>query len=126
MKIIKQDTKEGIIEIVPETLDDLWHLSHIIVEGDNASSKTPRRIQDNTADQLRRLLDEYRTTNAQSINFDTIIQEQTTALVTKLDQLINVIQRNNTTSNISKASSMSNNMAYNMMRIKNLATFNNR
>ncbi|MCI6994248.1 MAG: mRNA surveillance protein pelota [Methanobrevibacter sp.] len=53
MKIIKQDTKEGIIEIVPETLDDLWHLSHIIVEGDNASSKTTRRIQDNTGDKLR-------------------------------------------------------------------------
>lgn len=53
MKIIKQDTKEGIIEIVPETLDDLWHLSHIIVEGDNAFSKTTRRIQDNTGDKLR-------------------------------------------------------------------------
>lgn len=53
MRIIKQDTKEGIIEIVPETLDDLWHLSHIIEEGDNASSKTTRRIQDNTGDKLR-------------------------------------------------------------------------
>lgn len=79
-----------------------------------------------TADQLRGLLDEYRTTNNQSISFDTIIQEQTTALITKLDQLINVVQTNNTTSNISKASSLSNNMAYNMIRIKNLATFNNR
>jgi len=53
MKIIKQDTKEGIIELVPETLDDLWHLSHIIETGDNASSKTTRRIQDNTGDKLR-------------------------------------------------------------------------
>ena len=53
MRIIKQDTKEGFIEVVPETLDDLWHLSHIIEEGDNASSKTTRRIQDNTGDKLR-------------------------------------------------------------------------
>ena len=53
MRIIKQDTKEGVIEVVPETLDDLWHLSHIIEEGDNASSKTTRRIQDNTGDKLR-------------------------------------------------------------------------
>lgn len=53
MKIIKQDTKEGIIEVVPETLDDLWHLSHIVEVGDNASSKTTRRIQDNTGDKLR-------------------------------------------------------------------------
>lgn len=53
MKIINQDTKEGILEVVPETLDDLWHLSHIIEVGDNASSKTTRRIQDNTGDKLR-------------------------------------------------------------------------
>ena len=53
MKIIKQDTKDGIIEVVPETLDDLWHLSHIVEVGDNASSKTTRRIQDNTGDKLR-------------------------------------------------------------------------
>ena len=53
MKIIKEDQKEGIVEVVPETLDDLWHLSHIIEVGDNASSKTTRRIQDNTGDKLR-------------------------------------------------------------------------
>ena len=53
MKIIKQDTKEGIMEVVPETLDDLWHLSHIVEVTDNVSSKTTRRIQDNTGDKLR-------------------------------------------------------------------------
>ncbi len=53
MKIINEDEKEGIVEVFPETLDDLWHLSHIIEVGDNASSKTTRRIQDNTGDKLR-------------------------------------------------------------------------
>ena len=53
MKIIEEDEKEGIVEVFPETLDDLWHLSHIIEIGDNASSKTTRRIQDNTGDKLR-------------------------------------------------------------------------
>ena len=53
MKIVNQNTKEGIIEVVPQTLDDLWHLSHIVEVGDNASSKTTRRIQDNTGDKLR-------------------------------------------------------------------------
>ena len=53
MRIINEDEKEGIVEVVPETLDDLWHLSHIIEVGDNASSKTTRRIQDNTGDKLR-------------------------------------------------------------------------
>lgn len=53
MKIIKQNVKEGYIITRPETLDDLWHLSHIIKEGDEVTSKTTRRIQDNTGDKLR-------------------------------------------------------------------------
>jgi protein pelota len=53
MKITYQDKKKGLMEIVPETLDDLWHLSHIIQEGDKVSSKTSRRIQDATGDKLR-------------------------------------------------------------------------
>jgi len=53
MKIKEEDTKEGTVELIPETLDDLWHLSHIIEVGDNAYSKTTRRIQDNTGDKLR-------------------------------------------------------------------------
>ena len=40
MKITYQDRKKGIIELLPETLDDLWHLSHIIAEGDTVYSKT--------------------------------------------------------------------------------------
>ena len=53
MKIVKQDTNECVIEVIPETLDDLWHLSHIVEVKDNVSSKTTRRIQDNTGDKLR-------------------------------------------------------------------------
>lgn len=53
MKITFQDKKKGLIEVVPETLDDLWHLSHIIQVNDRVSSKTTRRIQDTTGDKLR-------------------------------------------------------------------------
>lgn len=53
MRIVHQDTKRGIIELIPETLDDLWHLSHIIEPGDLISSKTTRRIQDSTGERLR-------------------------------------------------------------------------
>lgn len=53
MRIVHQDTKRGLIEIVPETLDDLWHLSHIIEPGDLVSSRTTRRIQDSTGERLR-------------------------------------------------------------------------
>ena len=52
MKIVKQDKKEGIVTLVPETLDDLWHLSHIVEVGDSVSSKTTRRIQENNGDKL--------------------------------------------------------------------------
>ena len=53
MKIIEEDEKNRIVEVFPETLDDLWHLSHIVEVGDNASSKTTRRIQDTTGDKTR-------------------------------------------------------------------------
>ena len=53
MRIIHQDAKRGIIELFPETLDDLWHLSHLIEPGDLVSSKTTRRIQDTTGERLR-------------------------------------------------------------------------
>lgn len=53
MRIVHQDTKRGIIELIPETLDDLWHLSHIIEPGDLISSRTTRRIQDSTGERLR-------------------------------------------------------------------------
>lgn len=53
MKIGYQNQKEGIIEVIPETLDDLWHLSHIVKNGDFITSKTTRRIQDTSGDKLR-------------------------------------------------------------------------
>lgn len=53
MRIIHQDAKKGVIELLPETLDDLWHLSHLIEPGDLVSSRTTRRIQDTTGERLR-------------------------------------------------------------------------
>ncbi len=53
MRITYQNNKKGIIELMPETLDDLWHLSHIIESGDIVSSKTTRRIQDTTGEKIR-------------------------------------------------------------------------
>ncbi len=53
MRIIHQDARKGVIELLPETLDDLWHLSHIIEPGDFVSARTTRRIQDTTGERLR-------------------------------------------------------------------------
>jgi len=53
MRIVHQDRKKGFIELIPETLDDLWHLSHIIKHNDLVSSRTTRRIQDSTGERIR-------------------------------------------------------------------------
>lgn len=53
MQIKNQDKKIGLIEVTPETLDDLWHLSHIVETGDYISTLTTRRIQDNNSGKTR-------------------------------------------------------------------------
>ena len=53
MQIKKQDKKQGLIEVIPESLDDLWHLSHIIQPGDYITTLTTRRIQDNNSGKTR-------------------------------------------------------------------------
>lgn len=53
MQIKEQDKKQGLIEIVPESIDDLWHLSHIVETGDYVSTLTTRRIQDNDSGKTR-------------------------------------------------------------------------
>jgi protein pelota len=55
MRIADRYTVEGGRErltLVPESLDDLWHLSHVIEPGDRVAGDTTRRIQRND-DQLR-------------------------------------------------------------------------
>jgi protein pelota len=50
----REETAEGRerIELVPETLDDLWHLTYVLEPGDTVSGDTTRRIQRND-DQMR-------------------------------------------------------------------------
>ncbi|WP_302080479.1 mRNA surveillance protein pelota [Salinibaculum rarum] len=55
MRIADRQTVEGGRErltLVPESLDDLWHLSHVIEPGDRVAGDTTRRIQRND-EQLR-------------------------------------------------------------------------
>ncbi len=54
MKIGKQKLKNrcGVIKLVPESLDDLWHLKYIIEDGDLISAFTKRRVEGAT-DKLR-------------------------------------------------------------------------
>ncbi|ACJ16139.1 cell division protein [Thermococcus onnurineus NA1] len=52
MQIIHEDPKEGKVKVKAETLDDLWHLYHIIDEGDVVYAKTLRK-QSQRSDSLR-------------------------------------------------------------------------
>ncbi|MCU4716674.1 mRNA surveillance protein pelota [Halapricum hydrolyticum] len=50
MRIAERQPVEGggeRITVVPESLDDLWHLSHVIDPGDQVAGDTTRRIQRN-------------------------------------------------------------------------------
>jgi len=50
----REQTEQGRerVELVPETLDDLWHLTYVLEPGDTVSGDTTRRIQRND-DQMR-------------------------------------------------------------------------
>ena len=50
MKVLKYDLrgKKGEIKLLPETLDDLWHLKYIIGEGDLVFALTQRRLDFST------------------------------------------------------------------------------
>jgi len=52
VQIIHQDVKEGKVKVKAETLDDLWHLYHIIDPGDIVYAKTLRK-QSQRSDSLR-------------------------------------------------------------------------
>ncbi len=55
MRVAHRERREGGRErltLVPESLDDLWHLSHVIEPGDRVAGDTTRRIQRDD-DQLR-------------------------------------------------------------------------
>jgi protein pelota len=52
MRIVRKDLKHGEIKLVPETLDDLWHLRHLIEKGDLVTALTWRR-EKAEADKIR-------------------------------------------------------------------------
>jgi protein pelota len=53
VKVIFKDPKTGEIKLVPENLDDIWHLYNIIEEGDLVRAVTFRTAEGEKADKLR-------------------------------------------------------------------------
>lgn len=52
MKVLHQDTRTSEIKLLPETIDDLWHMSNLLDESDMVYATTYRRKEDK-ADKLR-------------------------------------------------------------------------
>jgi len=45
VKILKRNLKKGILEVLPDSLDDLWHLYNIIYKNDEVHAQTTREIK---------------------------------------------------------------------------------
>ncbi|MHC1580835.1 MAG: mRNA surveillance protein pelota [Methanopyraceae archaeon] len=54
VKILEKDLDKGYVEVLPETLDDLWHLYHIVRKGDLVFALERRRVKDERAETIRR------------------------------------------------------------------------
>ena len=52
MKVLHQDTRTNEIKLMPETIDDLWHLSNLLDESDTVYAVTYRRKEEK-GDKLR-------------------------------------------------------------------------
>ena len=76
-----------------------------------------------TANELRNLIVEYRETNNQSINFEAIIQRQTTSLVNKLDSVISAINNISIPIGQSRLSSVQNKLMNSMTTISSTKSF---
>ena len=55
MKILKIDELHGFLELIPETLDDLWHLEKIIDANDHIFAKTSRKIKGEEGKETERI-----------------------------------------------------------------------
>ncbi len=54
MRLIKLAREKGLIQLMPETTDDLWHLERIIEPSDLVSGSTTRKIKGQEGEQTKR------------------------------------------------------------------------
>jgi protein pelota len=47
MKILETNLKKGFVKVVPETMDDLWHLYNVIYKNDEVYAHTTREVKPN-------------------------------------------------------------------------------
>lgn len=69
MKILKIDERLNFIEVVPQTLDDLWHLSKVLEKGDLVSGSTDRKIKGKEDGDTARRIRMYMTIDVEEVEF---------------------------------------------------------
>jgi len=45
LKILGKNLKKGFVKVIPETMDDLWHLYNVIYEKDEVYAFTTREVK---------------------------------------------------------------------------------
>lgn len=45
MKVLRRDLKRGLLNVLPENYDDLWHLYNVIFPGDKIRAATTRKVK---------------------------------------------------------------------------------
>ena len=53
MKIVAKSLKVGKVVVIPEDMDDLWHLYNVILPGDQVAARTVRRVRRDSGDASR-------------------------------------------------------------------------
>ncbi|MFX1491248.1 MAG: mRNA surveillance protein pelota [Promethearchaeota archaeon] len=53
MKIVTKKLKAGLVVVIPEDMDDLWHLYNVILPGDQVAARTVRRVRRDLGDTAR-------------------------------------------------------------------------
>lgn len=70
MRILNIDLKNNFVEVVPENLDDLWHLEKIIEPGDVISGHSDRKIKGKEEGDESKKIRLFLKLQAESIEFD--------------------------------------------------------
>lgn len=65
--------REGLLDLMPESLDDLWHLERVVEHGDVVSGKTERKIKPRNAGEKARKVDMHMDIRVEKVDFQEFV-----------------------------------------------------
>lgn len=74
MRIVERRFKHGFVKVVPESLDDLWHLYNIVYTGDQVYARTTREVK--TQEEYARPQEGRRVTVVLGLRVDKVYWDQ--------------------------------------------------